>query len=304
MRQLKVGLIGLGGIAQKVYLPLLSQAKHWQLVGAFTPNAEKNADLCRQYRITPFASLHELAQNCDVAFVHSATSTHFDVTQQLLNAGLHVYIDKPLADTYEQAEQLVTLAEQQKRTLMVGFNRRFAPFYQTVKAAIPTAASVRFEKHRMHGIANPVRFTLLDDYLHVVDTLLWLADGKAELITGQLSVSDQQEMIYAGHHFRHNHQLLSCAMHRDTGSNSETLELVGSQKILRVKEMNRLETESHGALTITQAGSWQTILESRGFAPMVEHFLTCVANQTTPDICGEQALIAQRLIEKQLLQTN
>lgn len=301
MRQLRVGLVGLGGIAQKVYLPLLSHAKHWDLVGAFTPNQEKNHQLCQQYRIRPFSSLHELAQQCDVAFVHSATSAHFDVTTQLLNAGLHIYIDKPLADTYEQAEQLVTLAEQQQRTLMVGFNRRFAPFYQTIKAAMPDAASVRFEKHRMNGISNPARFTLLDDYLHVVDTLLWLADGNAKLLGGQLSITEQDEMIYAGHHFRYGQQLLSCAMHRDTGSNSETLELVGARHMLRVKEMNRLETESNGALTVTQAGSWQTILESRGFAPMVEHFLTCVANQTTPDVCGEQALQAQRLIEKQLL---
>jgi len=300
MRQLRVGLVGLGGIAQKVYLPLLSHAKHWDLIGAFTPNQEKNSQLCQQYRIRAFSSLHELTQHCDVAFVHSATSAHFDVTRQLLNAGLHVYIDKPLAETYDQAEQLVTLAEQQQRTLMVGFNRRFAPFYQTIKAALPDAASVRFEKHRMNGIANPVRFTMLDDYLHVIDTLLWLAEGKIELIGGQLSVTPNNEMIYTGHYFRADTRLFSSAMHRNTGSNSETLELVAHGKILRVKEMNRLETEQNGALTITQAGSWQTILESRGFAPMVEHFLTCVTNQTTPDICGEHALLAQRWMEKLL----
>ncbi len=300
MRQLRVGLVGLGGIAQKVYLPLLSHAKHWDLMGAFTPNQEKNRQLCQEYRIQAFSSLHELIQHCDVAFVHSTTSSHFDITTQLLNAGLHVYIDKPLAETYDQAEQLVSLAERQQRTLMVGFNRRFAPFYQTIKDAIPNAASVRFEKHRMNGISNPVRFTMLDDYLHVIDTLLWLANGSTQLIGGQLTVSSNQEMIYAGHHFRTDTCLFSSAMHRDTGINSETLELVARGKILRVRELNRLETEQHGTQIITHAGSWQTILESRGFAPMVEHFLTCVANQTTPDICGEQALLAQRWMEKLL----
>ena len=51
MRKLRVGLVGLGGIAQKVYLPILSQATHWELVGAYTPNQQKNCLLCQQYRI-------------------------------------------------------------------------------------------------------------------------------------------------------------------------------------------------------------------------------------------------------------
>ena len=137
MRKLRVGIVGLGGIAQKVYLPILSQAKHWELVGAYTPNQQKNCLLCQQYRIVSFYSLDELAANCDVAFVHSSTATHHEIAEHLLRKGLHVYIDKPLAETQEQAESLVELAEKQQRTLMVGFNRRFAPIYQTIKAQMP-----------------------------------------------------------------------------------------------------------------------------------------------------------------------
>lgn len=302
MRALRVGLVGLGGIAQKVYLPLLSQAKEWDLIGAYTPNQEKNFRLCQQYRIHPFSSLHELAEQCDVAFIHSATSSHYEITKQLLNAGLHVYIDKPLAETYDQAEELVSLAEQKQQTLMVGFNRRFAPFYQKAKTHMPLTASVRFEKHRMNGIQNPSRFTLLDDYLHVLDTLLWLADGSLDFLGGQLSTTATDELIYVGHHFRHEHQLLSAAMHRDAGSGAEILDLVTHGSLIRVRDMSRVEEERNGQTIISNAGSWQTTLELRGFAPMVEHFLTNVANQTTPDICGEQALMAQRWMEKLIAQ--
>jgi len=302
MRKLRVGIVGLGGIAQKVYLPILSQAKHWELVGAYTPNQQKNCLLCQQYRIVSFFSLDELAANCDVAFVHSATSAHYEIAEHLLRKGLHVYIDKPLADTLDQAEALATLAEKQQRTLMVGFNRRFAPFYQTIKTQMPSVSSIRFEKHRMHGISNTLRFTMFDDYLHLLDTVLWLCDGDLSLLASQLNATVQDELIFAGHVFRHDNKLITTAMHRDAGSQAETLEVITHGAVMRVRDLNRLEEERDGKICVSTAGSWQTILELRGFVPMVEHFLDCVANQTTPNISGEQALIAQRWMEKLLAQ--
>jgi len=300
MRKLRVGIVGLGGIAQKVYLPILSQAKHWELVGAYTPNQQKNTLLCQQYRIVSFFSLDELAANCDVAFVHSATAAHYDIAEHLLRKGLHVYIDKPLADTLDQAEALVALAEKQQRTLMVGFNRRFAPFYQTIKTQMPAASSIRFEKHRIHGISHPLRFTMFDDYLHLLDTVLWLCDGNLDLLASQITATAQDELIFASHVFRHDNKLITTAMHRDAGSQAETLEAITHGAVMRVRDLNSLEEDRDGKSSVATAGSWQTILELRGFTPMVEHFLDCVANQTTPSISGEQALIAQRWMEKLL----
>lgn len=300
MRKLRVGIVGLGGIAQKVYLPILSQAKHWELVGAYTPNQQKNCLLCQQYRIVSFFSLDELAANCDVAFVHSATAAHYEIADHLLRKGLHVYIDKPLADTLDQAEALVELANKEQRTLMVGFNRRFAPFYQTIKAQMPCVSSVRFEKHRIHGIGNSLRFTLFDDYLHLLDTVLWLCDGELSLLASQVNATVLDELVFASHVFRHDSKLITTAMHRDAGTQAETLEVITHGAVMRVRDLNRLEEERDGKIHVSTAGSWQTILELRGFVPMVEHFLECVANQTTPLVSGEQALIAQRWMEKLL----
>lgn len=300
MRKLRVGIVGLGGIAQKVYLPILSQAKHWELVGAYTPNQQKNCLLCQQYRIVSFYSLDELAANCDVAFVHSATAAHYEIADHLLRKGLHVYIDKPLAETLDQAEALVELANQQQRTLMVGFNRRFAPFYQTIKTQMPCASSVRFEKHRIHGIGNSLRFTMFDDYLHLLDTVLWLCDGDLSLLASQVNATVLDELVFAGHVFRHDNKLITTAMHRDAGTQAETLEVITHGAVMRVRDLNRLEEERDGKIHVTTAGSWQTILELRGFVPMVEHYLECVANQTTPQVTGEQALMAQRWLEKLL----
>lgn len=182
-KKLRVGIVGLGGIAQKAYLPILTQAQDWQLVGAFSPNQIKAQPVCDSYRMRYFSRLDSLAAECDAIFVHSSTASHFQVVSALLQAGIHVYVDKPLAETIAQSEQLIALAAKQRLALMVGFNRRFAPLYQQLKQQMSHPASLRMEKHRQNSIGpNDVRFTLLDDYLHVVDTALWLGGGEGKII--------------------------------------------------------------------------------------------------------------------------
>lgn len=86
---------------------------------------------------------------------------------------------------------------------MVGFNRRFAPLYGELKTQLATAASLRMDKHRSNSVGpHDLYFTLLDDYLHVVDTALWLSGGKASLDGGTLLTNDAGEMLFAEHHFR------------------------------------------------------------------------------------------------------
>lgn len=56
------------------------------------------------------ASLQDLARECDAVFVHTSTSTHYQVVSELLNAGVHVCVDKPLAENVPDAERLIELA--------------------------------------------------------------------------------------------------------------------------------------------------------------------------------------------------
>lgn len=80
-------------------LPVLSKAENFEFVGAFTPNREKRIRICNEYRIKVFDSIKDLAKECDAAFVHTSTESHYDVVKELLELGLHVYVDKPLAST-------------------------------------------------------------------------------------------------------------------------------------------------------------------------------------------------------------
>lgn len=199
--RLRIGVVGLGSIAQKAWLPVLGAAESWTLQAAWSPGKEKALRICETWRMPYADSLDALAAQCDAVFVHTSTASHYEVVNHLLNAGVHVCVDKPLADKLSEAETLVELAARRRLTLMVGFNRRFAPLYRELKGRLGEAASLRMDKHRSDSVGNDLRFTLLDDYLHVVDTALWLADGQARLRGGALKITPQGEMLYAEHQF-------------------------------------------------------------------------------------------------------
>ncbi|VEI19808.1 Virulence factor mviM homolog [Serratia plymuthica] len=301
MTKLRVGVVGLGGIAQKAYLPILSQAADWTLVGGFSPNRQKAQPICDSYRMACFSSLDSLAHQCDAVFVHSSTASHFQVISELLRQGVHVYVDKPLAETLEQGEQLIALAEKQGKTLMVGFNRRFSPLYLQLKREMQRPASIRMDKHRADSVGpNGLRFTLLDDYLHVVDTALWLGGSEGQLLSGSLRVTDAGELLYAEHHFACGETLVTTSMHRRAGSQRESVQAVTEGAVYQVNDMRQwLREDPQGVLEQPAAG-WQTTLAQRGFEGAIRHFIASVSNQTVPETAGEQAIAAQRVIERLL----
>ena len=296
--KLRVGVVGLGGIAQKAWLPVLGAADGWTLQATWSPGKEKALRVCETWRIPYADSLEQLAAQCDAVFVHTSTASHFEVVSRLLGAGVHVCVDKPLADKLSDAESLVELAARRGLTLMVGFNRRFAPLYRELKAHLDDAASLRMDKHRSDSVGHDLRFTLLDDYLHVVDTALWLAGGKARLSGGLLQTTAQGEMLYAEHHFSSSQLEVTTSMHRRAGSQREWVQAVTDGGLYEVRDMREWQEERGQGVVQRPVPGWQTTLEQRGFVGCARHFIECVQNQTVPETAGEQALLAQRIVEK------
>ncbi|MFO6298848.1 Gfo/Idh/MocA family protein [Rahnella selenatireducens] len=299
MSKLRIGVIGLGGIAQKAYLPVLSHAEKWTLVGGFSPNQQKAQAVCDSYRLACFSRMDELASQCDAVFVHSSTASHFDVVGQLLAQGVHVYVDKPLAPELDQAEQLVEQANRAGKALMVGFNRRFAPLYRQLKEQMEQPASLRMDKHRTNSVGpHDLRFTLLDDYLHIVDTALWLAGGNATLESGLIQINEADQMLYGEHHFLCGETLVTTSMHRRAGTFRESVQAVTEGAVYQLDDMRVWRDERDDILTQQPVAGWQSTLAQRGFVGAIEHFVDCVSNQTAPETSGEQAIYAQAMIEK------
>lgn len=296
MQKPKIGIVGLGNIAQKAYLPILSNHPLIDIVGAFSPNTSKREKICQTYRMTSFDTLEELASSVDAAFVHSSTETHYEVVSYLLERGVDVYVDKPLAATLDEAEQLVELAERLGCKLMVGFNRRFAPMYRRLQQESPSHM-IDVVKHREIDVGpQDAMFTLLDDYLHVVDTLRFLAGNELRLISGQLEVNDKQELRFARHVWQDEHGMHTTSMHRSAGSNHEHVSIVRDGERLSVDEMVILHHFQDGRHEVETFGSWDPTLTQRGFQGAIDHFISALIDDTPIQTDGRVALETQRLV--------
>lgn len=300
MKKPKIGIVGLGGIAQKAYLPILSKEIDWEFVGAFSPNAVKRDKICSQYRIQSFNSLQALIQESDAIFVHSSTTSHYEVVSEILKNGKDVYVDKPLAGTIEEAEKLVELSEKSGRKLMVGFNRRFSPMYRKAKELAGNFTSFHFEKHRVNGIGpDAFQDTMLDDYIHLVDTARWIAGGDVQLAYQSVKLNEKNHLIYAQHLFENDTEaVLNIAMHRNAGTNIEDFKLITDGAVIRVKNMNALEIIQQDILTIESPPSWETTLKQKGFEDAVGHFMACIIGDNQPIVDGAEGLKTQMLVQQ------
>ena len=293
---LRVGMIGLGDIAQKAYLPVLTARPDVEL-HLLTRDRAKLDRIGDAYRIRHrYTDLDALLDaGVAAAFVHAATSAHLPLVERLLDAGRHVYVDKPLDAGYTGAERLVRLAQQRKRSLMVGFNRRYAPDYAALRA-LPRDLIV-MEKHRPNLPADP-RSVVFDDFIHVVDTLRFLAPGPIERTHVQVRVHDgllhHVVLELAGDGF--------CAlgvMHRLSGVAQEQLHVMGDGggcRVVDLAEVIRYGSRDGAGMTITRRGDWTPVARQRGIEQICTAFLDAVRSDRL--LSADDALATHAICEQ------
>ncbi|WP_405140073.1 Gfo/Idh/MocA family oxidoreductase [Sphaerisporangium sp. NBC_01403] len=188
METTRVAMIGLGDIAEKAYLPVLGATPGIELL-LCTRNGAALDRLGEAYRVPArYTSVEQVIDaGVEAAFVHAATRAHVEIVESLLLAGVHVYVDKPIADNLADAEKLVRLAGERRRSLMVGFNRRYAPGYAGLRE-LPRDLVI-MQKNRA-GQPDDPRRVIFDDFIHVVDTLRFLASGEISEMSVDLRLRD------------------------------------------------------------------------------------------------------------------
>lgn len=291
---MRIGCIGLGDIAQKAYLPVLTTRPDLEVhLQTRTPaTLHRVADTHHvpdERRHTDLDSL--LAAGLDAAFVHAATAAHPEIVTRLLEAGVPVYVDKPLAYDLAESERLVRLARERQVSLMVGFNRRYAPGY--AQCADHPRELILMQKNRV-GLPEDPRTLVLDDFIHVVDTLRFLVPGTVDHVDVRARVRDglahHVVLQLSGDGFT-----AIGTMNRMSGSAEEILEVSGQETKRQV--LNLAEVVDHkGQPTVRRRGDWVSVARQRGIEQIVDAFLEAVAAGRTLD--AADALLTHELCER------
>ncbi|MFJ9130200.1 Gfo/Idh/MocA family protein [Streptomyces sp. NPDC102340] len=271
---MKVGVIGLGDIAKKAYLPVLGARPALELhLQTRTPaTLTEVADQLRVPASQRHAALDSLlAQGLDAAFVHAPTTAHPEIVTRLLEAGVPTYVDKPLAYELADSERLVRLAEERGVSLAVGFNRRYAPGY--AQCVEHPRELILMQKNRV-GLPEEPRAMVLDDFIHVVDTLRFLVPGPVEDVSVRARVEggllEHVVLQLAGDGFT-----ALGVMNRLSGSTEEILEVSGQDSKRQVNNLSDV-VDHKGQPSVRRRGDWVPVARQRGIEQAVLAFLDAV----------------------------
>lgn len=289
-------MIGIGDIAKKAYLPVLTQTKGIEL-HVCTRNAEVLQEIAATYHIQhTYQDIDELLKSgIKAAFVHSSTDSHEAIIDKLLDHHIHVYIDKPITYHFESSKRLIEKAKSKDLILMVGFNRRHAPPYQKLKE-IAQPNMVLMQKNRGHHPGD-VRTFIFDDFIHVIDTLLYLFPYPIENYDIRGKQRDGQ--LY--------HVILQLEaaqgsavgiMNRDAGTTAEKVEVFSSEQTRTVINVKEITTHKDKSILIHGSDDWEPTLKQRGFHGIIATFIEMVKNNSVQDSDYEQDLERHELAEK------
>ncbi|MGG2025306.1 Gfo/Idh/MocA family oxidoreductase [Gottfriedia sp. S16(2024)] len=293
---MRIGIIGLGDIFAKAYLPVLSEKEKIELV-LCTRRNETLDHLSNKYRINETVNTVDelLEKNIDAAFVSTATEAHYMITKKLLLNGINVYIDKPISLNFKETEQIVNLAREQGTIAMVGFNRRFTPRVRELTMH-GKANLIIMQKNRFNFPEHTRRF-VVEDFIHVVDTLRYLmSTNVVDLKINFLKKDTMLEHLVI--HLIGEGCTAIGIMNRNNGVTEEMIEYMTPQNKYVVSSLVETTHYHNKEINIKKFGDWEPTLYKRGFFQIVDHFLDCIEQNKTPDPSINDSLITHQICER------
>jgi predicted dehydrogenase len=190
----KLAVVGCGAVAERYHLPAVEASERVELVALVDPSSSRAAALAERYGAQAFADASSLPGLVEAAIVATPNHLHASVAGELLRSGIHCLIEKPVATTTRECDELAEAARDGGAVVAVGHDFRLFPVAGYAKALFasgalgavehvdvrqsaggrwPYASTYVFDRERAGG------GVLLDFGVHVLDLLLWwLGDAR------------------------------------------------------------------------------------------------------------------------------
>ncbi|MGN6419103.1 MAG: Gfo/Idh/MocA family protein [Pseudobacter sp.] len=179
---LKVGVFGVGHLG-KFHLNNWKEMKDVELVGFFDPSDDAAQQITEKYELPRFLDAEMLMDAVDAVDIVAPTTYHFDLCRKAIRKGKHVFVEKPLANTMEEARELVKLVKESNIKFQVGHVERFNPAFLSLQGL--DLQPMFLEVHRLAEF-NP-RGTevsvILDLMIHDIDIILNLVKSEVKMIS-------------------------------------------------------------------------------------------------------------------------
>ncbi|WP_242093482.1 Gfo/Idh/MocA family protein [Aestuariivivens sediminicola] len=195
---LNAGVLGAGHLG-KIHLRLLNQSEKYRLVGFYDADTENGKRVAQEFGYTFFDSIEALIDAVDMVDIVTPTLSHFDCAKMAIAKGKHIFIEKPITNTVEEAEEIRRMLAEHNLRGQVGHVERFNPAFIAVKNDIKSPMFI--ETHRLaefnpRGTDVPV---VLDLMIHDIDIILSIVKSKIKHISasGVSVISDTPDIANA-----------------------------------------------------------------------------------------------------------
>ncbi|MDO8897298.1 MAG: Gfo/Idh/MocA family oxidoreductase, partial [Bacteroidales bacterium] len=179
---LKIGVLGAGHLG-KIHIRCIQQIEEYELVGFYDQDAETAQKVENEFNLKRFDSIDALIDAVEIVDIVTPTISHFSCASKALKKRKHVFIEKPIVATPEEAQQLIALAQEASVKVQVGHVERFNPAFIAAKNSISNPMFI--ETHRLaqfnpRGTDVPV---VLDLMVHDIDIILSVVNSKISKIS-------------------------------------------------------------------------------------------------------------------------
>ncbi|AYG00873.1 Gfo/Idh/MocA family protein [Lactococcus allomyrinae] len=273
-----IGVIGAtSNIASKAYLPVYAKMQAEHRFVLYSREWEKAEKVRQQYKFEYATEDLASLETLDLLIIHAATSQHFGLAKRYLTAGVPVLMDKPVSENLAEVQELQRLAEENNVLFVVGFNRRFAPQTEKLKA-VPHKNMVKVSKNLAHQASSNVQFSMYDIFIHPLDTLIYLLDDEILDTHTSINFDEDGKLVRAAVMLETATTTGIATMNLMSGAFREEFTVESQTETLRLSELTELE--KFVGLDCQRFGinGWQSATYNRGFDHLVQGMVEAVEN--------------------------
>ncbi|MBS1921002.1 MAG: Gfo/Idh/MocA family oxidoreductase [Bacteroidetes bacterium] len=179
---LKIGVLGTGHLG-KFHLNNWKEIPGIDIVGFYDPDDNIAKEVSDTYQILRFSDTLALMESCDALDIVAPTNHHFELCEQAIKRGKHVFVEKPLANTMQEAEQLVKLVNESGIKLQVGHVERFNPAYLSVKDMHLNPMFIEVHRLAQFNPRGTEVSVILDLMIHDIDIILSIVKSDVKNIS-------------------------------------------------------------------------------------------------------------------------
>ncbi len=308
MEHVRVGVIGVGRMGQR-HCRIYSNLRRVHLAGAYDADAGLTERIAAQYDAPSYNQLDDLLDNVDAVSLTAPTPLHYDIALHCLERGVHVLIEKPIAETLEQAAALTEAAESSGLVVQVGHIERFNPAYIELKNVLEDMHVLAINLRRLSPYegSNVDVDVVLDLMIH--DTNLVL-----DLLGRDPASVDAYGMAVFGNALDHtvahltfdSGPLLTMTASRVTEQKIRSIEVTAMQAYLECDLLNKsisVHRRTVGEYLAHNKYRQESIVERIQvpiFEPLfveLQHFIECIVENKTPMVSARDGLRALRLVD-------